>query len=156
MTPHEGYIPSDRSPSGSCLRPLRLRRVSRGWLMKKNCACTASFCKLGSLKTTSTTATGASKNAIGLMSQTTLPVYHAFLYISLQSLHNYDVKWPNFKLTWERERQGDKFYHLCSADYGGCYRPRRWHPLPEIGIILHIIRKHEAKLHFKHAYLDQC
>ena len=26
---------------------------------------------------------------------------------------NYDVKWPNFKFTWERERQGDKFYHLC-------------------------------------------
>ena len=20
---------------------------------------------------------------------------------------------PNFKFTWERERQGDKFYHLC-------------------------------------------
>ena len=43
---------------------------------------------------------------------TTLHVHHAFLYISLLSLHNYDVKWPNFKLTWERERQGDKFYHL--------------------------------------------
>ena len=44
---------------------------------------------------------------------TTLHVRHAFLYISLLSLHNYDVKWPNFKFTWERERQGDKFYHLC-------------------------------------------
>ena len=51
---------------------------------------------------------------IGLMSKTTtLHVHHAFLYISLPSLHNYDVKWPNFKFTWERERQGDKFYHLC-------------------------------------------
>ena len=29
-------------------------------------------------------------------------------------LHNYDVKWPNFKFTWERERQGDEFYHLHS------------------------------------------
>ena len=44
---------------------------------------------------------------------TTLQVHHAFLYISLLSLHNYDVKWPNFKLTWEQERQGDIFYHLC-------------------------------------------
>ena len=23
------------------------------------------------------------------------------------------VKWQNFKFTWEKERQGDKFYHLC-------------------------------------------
>ena len=38
-----------------------------------------------------------------------------FFYISLQSLHNYDVKWPNFKFTWERKRQGDKFYHLCQS-----------------------------------------
>ena len=45
--------------------------------------------------------------------RTTLHVHHAFLYISLLSLHNYDVKWPNFKFTWERERQGDKFCHLC-------------------------------------------
>ena len=43
----------------------------------------------------------------------TLHVRHAFLYISLPLLLNYDVKWPNFKFTWERERQGDKFYHLC-------------------------------------------
>ena len=31
----------------------------------------------------------------------------------LPSLHNEDVKWPNFKFTWERKLQGDKFYHLC-------------------------------------------
>ena len=50
----------------------------------------------------------------GLMNKTkALPVHHAFLYISFSSLYNYDVKWPNFKFTWERERQGDKFYHLC-------------------------------------------
>ena len=54
------------------------------------------------------------KKAIGLMSKTTtLHVHHAFLYISLLSLHNYDVKWLNFKFTWEREWLGDKFYHLC-------------------------------------------
>ena len=44
---------------------------------------------------------------------TTLHVHHAFLYISLLSPHNWYVKWLNFKFTWERERQGDKFYNLC-------------------------------------------
>ena len=38
---------------------------------------------------------------------------HAFLYISLLSLHNQDASGPNFKFTWERKRQGNKFYHLC-------------------------------------------
>ena len=48
------------------------------------------------------------KKAIGLMSKkTTTHGNRSFLYISLLSLHNYDVKWPNLKFTWERERQGD-------------------------------------------------
>ena len=35
------------------------------------------------------------QKTIGLMSKTTtLHVHHAFFYISLSSLHNYDVKWP--------------------------------------------------------------
>ena len=54
------------------------------------------------------------KKAIGLMSTTTTRhLHHAFLFISLLSLHNYDVKWPNVKFTWEREGRGNKFYHLC-------------------------------------------
>ena len=54
------------------------------------------------------------KRAIGLMSKTTtLHVHHAFLYISLLSLHNNDVNLTNFKFTSERERKDDKFYHLC-------------------------------------------
>ena len=54
------------------------------------------------------------QNTIILMSKTTtLHVHHAFLYISMPSLRNYDVKWPDFKFTWEWKRQGDKFYHLC-------------------------------------------
>ena len=54
------------------------------------------------------------RTAIGLVSKrTTLHVHHAFLNISLPSLHNYNVKWTNFKFFWGRERQGDKFYHLC-------------------------------------------
>ena len=24
-----------------------------------------------------------------------------------------EIKWLNFKFTWERERRVDKFYHLC-------------------------------------------
>ena len=37
------------------------------------------------------------KEAIGLTTKTTiLHMHHAFLYISLLSLHNYDVKMPNF------------------------------------------------------------
>ena len=40
-------------------------------------------------------------------------MHHDFLYVSLSSLHDYDLKWPNFKFFWGRERQGDKFYHLC-------------------------------------------
>ena len=31
-----------------------------------------------------------------------------FSFISLPSLHNYNVKWTNFKLTWERERRGTR------------------------------------------------
>ena len=38
------------------------------------------------------------KNPVGLDWQTTtLHVHHAFLYISLPSLHDYDVKVPNFE-----------------------------------------------------------
>ena len=37
--------------------------------------------------------------AIGSMSKTTiLYVHHAFLYISLPSLHDYDIKMPNFTI----------------------------------------------------------
>ena len=40
------------------------------------------------------------KKAIGLVNKpTSLHVHHAFLYISLLSLHNYDVNKPNFKFT---------------------------------------------------------
>ena len=38
------------------------------------------------------------KKAIGLLyKKTTLHVHHPFLYISLPSLHDYDVKMPNCK-----------------------------------------------------------
>ena len=45
------------------------------------------------------------KKAAGLMSKTTtLHVHHAFLFISLLSLHNYVVKWPNWKHVEKMER----------------------------------------------------
>ena len=46
------------------------------------------------------------KNTIGLISKTTiLHVHHAFLYISLPSLHNYDVKPPNFTFYGGRDHK---------------------------------------------------
>ena len=39
-------------------------------------------------------------------------MHHAFLHVSLPSLHNYNMKWPNFEWTWEWEWQGDKFFFL--------------------------------------------
>ena len=49
----------------------------------------------------------------GISKTTTLHVHHAFFSISLLSMQNYHMKWPNFKFTLEWEQQGDKFYHLC-------------------------------------------
>ena len=46
--------------------------------------------------------------AIGLIIKTTiLHVHHAFLYISLPSLHDYDVKMPNFTLHRGRKYTSD-------------------------------------------------
>ena len=45
-------------------------------------------------------------------------MHHAVLYTSSPFLHNYDVKWPNFKFFWGLERQGDKLYHLCNSELG--------------------------------------
>ena len=48
--------------------------------------------------------------AIGLVTKTTiLHVHHAFLYISLPSLHEYDVKMPNFTIYRGSTRAATKF-----------------------------------------------
>ena len=48
---------------------------------------------------------GNFKKPIGLLSKTTtLHVHHAFLYISLLSLHDYDVKMPNFTFNGVRKQ----------------------------------------------------
>ena len=62
---------------------------------------------------TATTTTTLKSNIGLVIKTTTLHVHHAFLYISMPSLHDYYVKWPNLKAFWGRERQGDKLYHLC-------------------------------------------
>ena len=50
------------------------------------------------------------KKSIGFISKTTtLHVHHAFLYISLPFLHDYDVKMPNFAFYGERKQATTKF-----------------------------------------------
>ena len=52
---------------------------------------------------------GNATKAIGLISKTTiLHVHHAFLYISLPSLHDYDVKMPIFTF-YSDSTQATKF-----------------------------------------------
>ena len=54
---------------------------------------------LGTLRSDDGGGNGDATKAIGLISKTTiLHVHHAFLYISLPSLHDYDVKMPNFTM----------------------------------------------------------
>ena len=50
------------------------------------------------------------KKAIGLMSKTTLHVQHAFLFISLLSLHDYDVQMPNYSFYRGHKEVTTKFY----------------------------------------------
>ena len=50
------------------------------------------------------------KKAIGLLSKTTtLHVHHAFLYISLPLLHDYDVKMPSFTFYGGRKQSKTNF-----------------------------------------------
>jgi len=50
------------------------------------------------------------KKTIGLISKTTtLHVHHTFLYISLPSLHDYDVKMPTFTIYGERKQATTNF-----------------------------------------------
>ena len=74
----------------------------------------AFYCLVGTLWNYDGDGKESVRKATGLISTTTtLQVHHAFSYFSLLSLHNYDVRSPNFKFTRERKRQGDKFYNLC-------------------------------------------
>ena len=55
--------------------------------------------KLGTLRSDHGDGNENAREAIGLVTKTTiLHVHHPFLYISLPSLHEYDVKMPNFTI----------------------------------------------------------
>ena len=74
---------------------------------------------LGTLRSDDGDGNGNTTKAIGLISKTTiLHVHHAFLYISLPSLHDYDVKMPNFTLTEEVHKRQRNFLSLSELEYG--------------------------------------
>ena len=65
---------------------------------------------IGSLRSDDGDGKGNATKAIGLISKTTiLHVHHAFLYISLPSLHDYDVKMPNFPMYRRSTQATTKF-----------------------------------------------
>ena len=66
---------------------------------KKQSTCSRGHAFLGTLRSDDGDGNGNATKAMGLISKTTiLHVHHAFLYISLPSLHDYDVKMPNFAM----------------------------------------------------------
>ena len=74
---------------------------------------------LGTLRSDDGDGNGDTTKAIGLISKTTiLHVHHTFLYISLLSLHDYDVKMPNFTLTEEVHKRRRNFLSLSELEYG--------------------------------------
>ena len=65
---------------------------------------------LGSLRSDDADVTESGEKAIDLdLSKTTLHVHHAFLYISLPSLHDFNVKAPNFWFCRGREQKTTTF-----------------------------------------------
>ena len=87
---------------------------TRGFLL----ACGGTALVLGSLRSDDGDRNGNATKAIGLISKTTiLHVHHAFLYISLPSLHDYDVKMRNFTMYIGRTKAKTKF-PLSELGYG--------------------------------------
>ena len=57
--------------------------------------------------------------------------------ISSLSLHKYNVKWPNFKIIRERERQGDNFLlSVCELGRGGINQRGNCHQLSQDHVLL--------------------
>ena len=75
---------------------------------------------LGTLRSDDGDGNGNTTKAIGLISKTTiLHVHHSFLYISLPSLHDYDVKMPNFTFHRGSTQATTKFpLSLSELGYG--------------------------------------
>ena len=79
-----------------------------GMMQKKKLECEFAFVwntKIGSFSNDDGDGNEDVKKAIGLSSKTTtLHVHHAFLYISLPSLHDYEVKMSNCKVYGGRKQ----------------------------------------------------
>ena len=56
------------------------------------------------------------KQKVWIGKTTTLHVHHAFLYISLPSLHDYNVKVPNFTFCRGREQTATTFFFFLNFD----------------------------------------
>ena len=70
----------------------------------------SSFLIIGTLRSDDGDGNENGKKAIRLISKTTTShVHHAFLYISQPSLHDYNVKMPNFKFFRGRKQATTKF-----------------------------------------------
>ena len=68
---------------------------------------------IGTLRSNNADGNKNVQKTISLISKTTtLQVHHAFLYISLPALHDYDVKMPNFAFYGVRKQPTTKF---CSS-----------------------------------------
>ena len=73
--------------------------MTRTRKMTTDTEATAMMMMIGTLRSDDGDGQGNPTKAIGLISKTTiLHVHHASLYISLPSLHDYDVKMPNFMM----------------------------------------------------------
>ena len=85
-----------------CLKKIDNLKIKVG-LVPRDCwhwlDCNTREFKIATLRSDDSDGHGNTTKAIGLISKTTiLHVHHAFLYISLPSLHDYDVKMPNFTM----------------------------------------------------------
>ena len=77
----------------------------------------AGLSKEGVLDVNTATATRSSKEQSVFVSKTSLHGHHAFLYLSLPSLHDYDVKMPNFTFHRQREHTTTNFLSLYKLEY---------------------------------------
>ena len=70
------------------------------------------------MATATATATKTTKDQLVSVRKTTnLHVHHAFLYISLPSLHVYEVKMPNFTVSAGREHKLTTFFFFPDLRY---------------------------------------
>ena len=73
------------------------------------------------------------KKAIGLISKTaTFHVHHDFLHISLPSLHDYNVKPPQFAFCRGRRAQENNFLFLLKLWYSLLTNYTRWNKRDEV------------------------